>query len=220
MAAAMSLAQEEKKNPEKKFDRRELNQKANQFMKDPAFKLMAMGKDTVDMLGKGDEEGFRKEFEDFTRACRGPYNSFSGKFEPKVNPKLSLDRLKEAAKEDPALKKIVDGYTDLQQSTLQEGGKTEQKVAKVMNDLVEYQNKNAAAQGSTALAVNDTLRLLSATVKGTYLENQILDQQIGKINEARGLQPGQPEFISKESLAKEPALAGKPAEAQQEVQVL
>lgn len=197
------------------------------FMKAPTFKLMTMNKDTVDTLCKGDEEAFRAEFEDFNRACRNLFNTYSGKFEPKGSIQPSPDQLKAASEQDPALNKIVDGYTDLRKSTLKEDGTTEQKVAKVINDIVEYQNKNAAAKGSTADAVNDTMRLLNVAVRGTCLENHILDQQISKVNEARGLTPGKDGFISRdslamvsqESLAKDTAQS-KPGEVKQEVNPL
>ena len=202
MAAAYSLMQDEKKNPEIKFDRSTLNSTANKFMKDPGFTLMAMDASAMEKLRNGDGDGFSLDVEDFNRACRSPYNNFYEKFAPRGEIQPSLDRLTEAAKKDPELKKVVDGYKELQGTTLKEDGSSEQKVAKVLSSLIEYQNKNASKLGADARKVDDTLRLFNETIKGTYLESYV-EQQAEKLNQARNLPEGHPSFMTAKKIAQE-----------------
>ena len=203
MAAAYNLMQEEKKDPEIKFDRKALNKMANQYMKDPGFKLMSMDPSAMEKLRKGDGDGFSLDVEDFNRACRvGAYNSFTEKFGPRGEIQPSLDRLSKAAENDPELKNIVDGYKELQGTTLKENGSSEREVAKVLSSLIDYQNKNASKLGSTARNVDDTLRLFRETVKGTYLESTV-EQQVEKLNQARNFKPDHPSFLTTKKITQE-----------------
>ena len=199
MAAAYDLSQ---RKPDAPFDRAELNKRTQQFLNDPGFKIMNMDPNVTQMFREGKAADFVKEADDFAVACRSVYD-LSDKFNPKGEIEAPLNRLTEAAKSDPALKKIVDGFNSLKGTQLEEG-KSEKKVAELLNDMIEYQNKNASANtvDSPAKNVDDTLRLFYETTKGTYLQS-VVESQMKKINAARGFSPEHPRYLTINRIAKE-----------------
>ena len=85
---------------------------------------------------------------------------------------------------------------------------------KAVNSVLEYQDEHLDDKtGPHAQRVNDSMRLLNDMTKGTGLE-EYLDRQISRVNEARGLKPGDPGFIKKSDFVEEAQEIDGPEESE------
>ena len=72
----------------------------------------------------------------------------------------------------------------------------------LVDSILDFQNENMSEKtGPNAEAVNESLKLLGECVDGTDAEHY-LHEQLKKVNEARGLQPGQPGYLGKADVVK------------------
>ena len=196
MAAANELA---RKKPEDPFDSKALNKKAQEFLKDPAFKVLASSKENVDKLIKGDFVGIAKEAEDVKTSCLAMVD-VDGKLDSKGYTYLALDRLENRAAENPDLKPVVDSVSDLCDPDKKH---TAEDVLNTVGTIVSYQNKHAADSiGPKAKDLADTMRLLHELTKGRYI-NGIVDDQMKMINETRSYKPDHPAYMNRERIEAE-----------------
>ena len=199
MAAADALR---RKDPYAPFDRKEFDKKTREYMKDPGFKLVVKVPGNLEMINKGDFEGFAKATEEAKLSCDAMFDerrdimndNYIDDFRPKGYVAPMLNKLEEAAKNDQELQTIVDNVDDL----YKEGKHDSSEIMKTIASITDYQDKYGHINlGPKAKNVNDTLRLLNEIVDGRSISG-IVDTQIEKINKSRGLGPEDHRFLTKE----------------------
>ncbi len=80
------------------------------------------------------------------------------------------------------------GYSDLLEKNAKDS-------ADFINSVIDFQSSRMGKKsGADADAVNESLRLLANAVAGTHAE-MYLNQQLNKVNKARGLKAGDPDFL-------------------------
>jgi hypothetical protein len=200
MAAADAMHREDPNAP---FDKKALDAKARNFMKQPAFKLMMAMPGKADMIANGDAPGFAMSVKEMSDSCRSMLDK-DGKFAHLGQSSISMDRLQKRVEENPDLKPVVDSV-----NALKEGKKSPEDVIKTLNTIMDYQEKHINdGIGPQGKDLNDSLRLLHELTKGTEM-NGVVQTQIDKVNQARNLQEGNRGFLTKEFIGQE----GREAEA-------
>ena len=195
MAAADALY---RKDPEAPFDKKALDNKARQFMKDPSFKVMMAMPGKTDMLVNGDAPGFANSVLEMNNACKSMLNPQTGKFEHAGMSHVALNRLQERVEENPDLKAVVDSV-----NALKEGKKEPKDVVNTLNTIMDYQSKHINDKiGQNGKDLNDTLRLMHELTAGTPLSG-VTQTQIDKVNAARNKPVGDKSHLTMEFLGAE-----------------
>ena len=194
MAAADALHREDPNAP---FNKKALDAKAREFMKDPAFKLVTSMPGKMDMIVNGDAPGFAASVKEVNDACKSMLDE-NGKLICSGHPEISLDRLKNRAEENTDLKDVVESVEKLQQ-----GKKGPKDVIKTVGTIMAYQEKHMKDNmGDMGRDMNDTLRLLHELTNGTPLNN-VVQTQIDRTNSARNVHEGRGYPVTRELIAKE-----------------
>ena len=201
-AAKMAAADHfSRKDPDAQFKDAELREKAKDFMEDPGFKIVCKVPGAMDMICKGDVEGFSKEVDALNNSCEAMLDD-EGTFDPKGYIYLSRDRLEEFLdkNDDKDLKKVIDKYNALHDGEAKHDAK---EVLNVITAITDYQDKYAHVTDSkTEENVNDTLKLLyEMTAKRSI--GSIVETQIDKINKSRGIRKGEKGYLTKDIISAE-----------------
>ena len=194
MAAADAL---HRQDPQAPFNKKDLDNKARQFMKDPSFKVMMAMPGKMDMLVKGDAAAFADSVLAMNNACKSMLND-EGKFDHVGYSDISLERLKKRVEENPDLKAVVDSVEALKQ-----GKKEPKDVVNTLNTIMDYQSKHINDKtGQNGKDLNDTLRLMHELTVGTPLSG-VTQTQIDKVNASRNRQPGDRSYLTMEFIGAE-----------------
>ena len=198
MAAADHLS---RKDPDAPFDEKELKKKATEWMKNPEFKIVCKVPGAMDMISKGDVEGFSKEVDAIKYSSEAMLDD-KGTFDPKGYSYLSRDRLEEYLEnnDDKDLKNVIDKYNALHDGM---GNHDAKEVRDVINAITDYQDKYAHVTDSkTEENVNDTVKLLYEMTAERSI-GSIVQTQIDKINKRRGIQKGENGYLTKDIISAE-----------------
>ncbi|MBR3296828.1 MAG: hypothetical protein IKI65_03195 [Firmicutes bacterium] len=207
MAAANELS---RKKPEDPFDKKALQKKTQEFMKDKNFKIMVADKENVDKLLKGDFVGFATEAGDIKTSCDAMLDA-DGQLELNGYPTFSLDRLEERVEQNPDLKPIVDSVNKLLPGDDEKVKHSPEEVMEAVGTIVDYQNKHAADHlGEEGKDLSDSMRLLHELTKGRYI-NRLVDKQMDMINGVRNFKPEHPSYLTRKLIEKEGLDAEKQA---------
>ena len=207
MAAANELS---RKKPEDPFDKKALQKKTQEFMKDKNFKIMVADKENVDKLLKGDFVGFATEAGDIKTSCDAMLDA-DGQLELNGYPTFSLDRLEERVEQNPDLKPIVDSVNKLLPGDDEKVKHSPEEVMEAVGTIVDYQNKHAADHlGEEGKDLSDSMRLLHELTKGRYI-NRLVDKQMDMINGVRNFKPEHPYYLTRKLIEKEGLDAEKQA---------
>ena len=100
------------------------------------------------------------------------------------------------------------------------GADKPEKVLKLIDTIIDYQKGKEKTTGSAGDRFNNSMVLLANVTVGTPLE-KYLDEQIDKVNKARGARPGDKNFVTKDTycepfVADDPELQAKKAEEEAE----
>ena len=194
MAAADDLS---RKNPNAPFDKTELDKRAREFLGNPAFKLMATKPDKMDMIINGDASGFAASVKEMNDACKSMLGE-NGEFRCTGFPEIAMDRLEKRVTENKDLEPVVKSVKALQQ-----GKKEPKDIVNTLSKIMEYQGKHMKdGTGPMGKDMNDTLRVLHELTVGTPL-NSIVQTQIDKTNQTRGVNQTDGSFVTKDLIAKE-----------------
>ena len=194
MAAADDLA---RKNPNAPFDKTELDKRAREFLGNPAFKLMATKPDKMDLIINGDASGFAESVKEMNNACKSMLDE-NGEFRRFGFPEIAMDRLEKRVKENKDLEPVVKSVKALKQ-----GKKEPKDIVNTLSKIMEYQGKHMKdGSGPMGKDMNDTLRVLHELTVGTPL-NSIVQTQIDKTNQTRGVDKTYGSFVTKDLIAKE-----------------
>ena len=194
MAAADDLA---RKNPNAPFDKTELDKRAREFLGNPAFKLMATKPDKMDLIINGDASGFAASVKEMNDACKSMLDE-NGEFRCTGFPEIAMDRLEKRVKENKDLEPVVKSVKALKQ-----GKKEPKDIVNTLSKIMEYQGKHMKdGSGPMGKDMNDTLRVLHELTVGTPL-NSIVQTQIDKTNQTRGVDKTYGSFVTKDLIAKE-----------------
>lgn len=187
-AAKMAAADDLRRNkPDNRFDRKVLENKAAAYMKNPAFRLAMKDEALMKKVAQGDTQSLAKSVqkmqEDFENGLMIG-SSFRESRERLNDMELS-----------PAGQKMVVYAEEI------DANRPEECIA-LVDSILDFQNENMSEKtGPNAEAVNESLKLLGECVDGTDAEHY-LHEQLQKVNEARGLQPGQPGYLGKADVVK------------------
>ncbi len=201
MAAADDFA---RKNPEKPFSRKALDDKARRFMKDPGFKIVSRLPESEKII-KGDAKGFAEDVAAVNIAADNMLDGINGRLKPGGYIEPSLARLEKLCQDEPEdfgeLKAVTDSIRNLQ------SGKDHkpQEVINAIGGILDYQDKHIGDKlSSKGAAINDSMRLLNELTKGSHLE-ALVDHQIEKVNAARNSDPsmGKSQYLTTEHIAQE-----------------
>ena len=207
MAAANELS---RKNPEDPFDKKALQKKTQEFLKDKNFKIMVSDPENVDKLLKGDFVGFAEEAGSIKTSCEAMLDD-NGQLEINGYPTLSLDRLEKRAEKNPDLKPVIESVDKILPGDDKNAKITAEDIMNAVGTIVDYQNKHAADhQGEVAKDLSDTMRLLHELTKGKYI-NHVVDDQMKMINGMRDYEPDHPSYMSRKLIEKEGLDAEKQA---------
>ena len=207
MAAANELS---RKKPEAPFDKKALQKKTQEFLKDKNFKIMVSDPENVDKLLKGDFVGFATEAGDIKTSCDAMLDA-DGQLELNGYPTFSLDRLEERVEQNPDLKPIVDSVNKLLPGDDEKVKHSPEEVMEAVGTIVDYQNKHAADHlGEEGKDLSDSMRLLHELTKGRYI-NRLVDKQMDMINGVRNFKPEHPSYLTRKLIEKEGLDAEKQA---------
>ena len=199
MAAANELSRKKPKDP---FDKKALQKKTQEFLKDKNFKIMVSDPENVDKLLKGDFVGFAEEAGSIKTSCEAMLDD-NGQLEINGYPTLSLDRLEKRAEKNPDLKPVIESVEKILPGDDKNAKITAEDIMNAVGTIVDYQNKHAADhQGDEARDLSDTVRLLHELTKGRYI-NHVVDDQMKMINGMRDYEPDHPSYMSRKLIEAE-----------------
>ena len=165
------------------FDAGKLSPDVQEKVRDLSDKLNNIGKYFVDDPEK------QYDTDKDPENLRGKIEKLTGSPLPQTVRKAKEEYVREGGPEYASLVKNVDKLTY--------SSSEQEDYLKAVNSILEYQDAHLSDKtGPHAQRVNDSMRLLCEITGGSGLE-KYADQQIKRINEARGLQPGEPGFMKK-----------------------
>jgi hypothetical protein len=196
MAAASDII---RNDPNAMFDRKTLEKKARKYLTDPAFRIINRDPKLLDSICGGNVILLSKEVSRLKERCleiavrNGPFSK-------------AFDELKDMKLPETAgISKSVEEY---KRKKLDKN--VRHKMA-VVNSIIEFQDQyRDEKSGPRADAVNESMKMLAEFVSGSSAEIY-LNQQLKKVNEARGLKPRDKGYLEKDDvIAEEPALDNEP----------
>ena len=186
MAAAHDLRRDDLNNF---FDRKELVNKAKAYMKNPAFRLITRDPAKLDKICGGDVQELAMN----VNHLNTEFSNINGATTEFDNAQFWLGTRDDVA----GVQNVLDAAEKF--TNAPDGNKTLAAIG-VVDAIIEFQDAHKdAKKGPEADAVNASMKMLGEFVDGTDAEHYFTEQ-MRKVNEARGLAPNAPDFLSKESV--------------------
>ena len=169
------------------FDRKMLEDKARTYLKDPSFCMVTRDPKVLLSMCAGDMDKFPKEVSKLNDTFENA-DPFNQDFRD------SLDQLKKGNLRET--KRIIEAA---EKCNTYGGNYTKKNIA-LANAIIEFQDQYKDEKtGPLAEAVNESMKMLADFVGGSDAEIY-LRQQLDKVNKARGLKPGDSDYLSQDDV--------------------